>query len=59
MQDDWFPLLELLSMIFNPTNKFHVFNSSRCVVLQIFFHVSGSGFILVGWIRILYRYAKK
>ena len=27
--EDWFPLLELLALVFNPTNKFHVYNSSR------------------------------
>ena len=29
IQDDWFPLLDLLALIFNPNNKFHVYNSSR------------------------------
>ena len=27
--EDWFPLLELLALVFNPSNKFHVYNSSR------------------------------
>lgn len=26
---DWFPLLDLLAMVFNPNNKFHSFNASR------------------------------
>lgn len=26
---DWFPLLDLLAMIFNPSTKFHTFNSAR------------------------------
>ncbi|XP_022918953.1 ubiquitin carboxyl-terminal hydrolase 9X [Onthophagus taurus] len=26
---DWFPLLDLLAMVFNPNNKFHTFNASR------------------------------
>lgn len=26
---DWFPLLDLLGMVFNPNNKFHTFNASR------------------------------
>ena len=26
---DWFPLLDLLAMALNPSNKFHVFNASR------------------------------
>ena len=29
LPQDWFPLLELLAMIFNPNNKFHTFNASR------------------------------
>ncbi|XP_037075311.1 probable ubiquitin carboxyl-terminal hydrolase FAF-X, partial [Pollicipes pollicipes] len=29
LNDDWFCLLELLAMVFNPQNKFHTFNSSR------------------------------
>ena len=29
IQDDWFPLLDLLALVFNPNNKFHVYNSSR------------------------------
>ena len=27
--DDWFPTLELLAMVLNPANKFHVYNASR------------------------------
>ena len=27
--EDWGPLLELLALVFNPSNKFHVYNSSR------------------------------
>ncbi|KAF4528716.1 hypothetical protein B566_EDAN014284 [Ephemera danica] len=26
---DWFPLLDLLAILFNPTNKFHSFNGAR------------------------------
>lgn len=26
---DWYPLLDLLAMVFNPNNKFHSFNASR------------------------------
>lgn len=26
---DWFPLLDLLAMVFNPNNKFHTYNASR------------------------------
>ncbi|XP_054272313.1 probable ubiquitin carboxyl-terminal hydrolase FAF-X isoform X2 [Macrosteles quadrilineatus] len=29
LSQDWFPLLELLAMVFNPNNKFHSFNASR------------------------------
>ena len=29
LQDDWFPLLDLLAMVLNPTNKFHLYNGSR------------------------------
>lgn len=29
LSEDWFPLLEMLSLVFNPNNKFHVYNSSR------------------------------
>ncbi|XP_014223439.1 probable ubiquitin carboxyl-terminal hydrolase FAF-X isoform X1 [Trichogramma pretiosum] len=29
LEDDWFPLLDLLAMVFNPYNKFHTFNMSR------------------------------
>ena len=29
LSEDWFPLLELLSLVFNPNNKFHSYNSSR------------------------------
>nr|CAD7589819.1 unnamed protein product [Timema genevievae] len=29
LSQDWFPLLDLLAMVFNPNNKFHTFNSSR------------------------------
>ncbi|XP_049853945.1 probable ubiquitin carboxyl-terminal hydrolase FAF-X isoform X1 [Schistocerca gregaria] len=29
LSQDWFPLLDLLAMVFNPNNKFHAFNSSR------------------------------
>lgn len=29
LPQDWFPLLELLAMVFNPNNKFHTFNASR------------------------------
>uniref|UniRef100_A0A224XFS3 Putative ubiquitin carboxyl-terminal hydrolase faf-x n=1 Tax=Panstrongylus lignarius TaxID=156445 RepID=A0A224XFS3_9HEMI len=29
LADDWFPLLELLAMVFNPNNRFHTFNSNR------------------------------
>ena len=28
-QDDWFPLLDLMAMVLNPNNKFHMYNSSR------------------------------
>ncbi len=27
--DDWFPLLDLLAMVLNPGNKFHLFNAPR------------------------------
>ncbi|XP_043240414.1 probable ubiquitin carboxyl-terminal hydrolase FAF-X isoform X2 [Amphibalanus amphitrite] len=29
LNDDWFCLLDLLAMVFNPQNKFHTFNSTR------------------------------
>ncbi|KAL1140578.1 hypothetical protein AAG570_000508 [Ranatra chinensis] len=29
LNQDWFPLLELLAMVFNPNNRFHTFNASR------------------------------
>ncbi|KAJ8679779.1 hypothetical protein QAD02_015566 [Eretmocerus hayati] len=29
LEEDWFPLLDLLAMVFNPNNKFHTFNASR------------------------------
>ncbi|XP_063224287.1 probable ubiquitin carboxyl-terminal hydrolase FAF-X isoform X9 [Bacillus rossius redtenbacheri] len=29
LSQDWFPLLDLLAMLFNPNNKFHTFNSAR------------------------------
>lgn len=29
LADDWFPLLELLAMVFNPNSKFHMFNSTH------------------------------
>ncbi|KZC06489.1 putative ubiquitin carboxyl-terminal hydrolase FAF-X [Dufourea novaeangliae] len=29
LDEDWFPLLELLAMVFNPSNKFHTFNAAR------------------------------
>lgn len=29
LSQDWFPLLELLGVLFNPTNKFHSFNACR------------------------------
>ncbi|KAJ9591429.1 hypothetical protein L9F63_002035 [Diploptera punctata] len=29
LNQDWFPLLDLLAMVFNPNNKFHTFNGSR------------------------------
>ena len=29
IDEDWFPLLDLLSLVFNPNNKFHSYNSSR------------------------------
>ena len=29
LQDDWFPLLDLLAMVLNPANKFHLYNGSR------------------------------
>ncbi|RWS11107.1 putative ubiquitin carboxyl-terminal hydrolase FAF-X-like protein [Dinothrombium tinctorium] len=29
LNQDWFPLLDLLAMVFNPSNKFHVFTSNR------------------------------
>ncbi|XP_025829816.1 probable ubiquitin carboxyl-terminal hydrolase FAF-X [Agrilus planipennis] len=29
LKQDWFPLLDLLAMLFNPNNKFHTFNASR------------------------------
>ncbi|XP_001604458.2 probable ubiquitin carboxyl-terminal hydrolase FAF-X isoform X1 [Nasonia vitripennis] len=29
LDEDWFPLLDLLAMVFNPNNKFHTFNASR------------------------------
>ena len=32
IQDDWFPLLDLLALVFNPNNKFHVYNSRWGVV---------------------------
>ncbi len=35
LQDDWFPLLDLLAMVLNPTNKFHIYNASRPCELQV------------------------
>ncbi|XP_023706840.1 probable ubiquitin carboxyl-terminal hydrolase FAF-X isoform X1 [Cryptotermes secundus] len=29
LSQDWFPLLDLLAMVFNPNNKFHTFNGTR------------------------------
>ncbi|XP_076659536.1 ubiquitin carboxyl-terminal hydrolase-like faf [Halictus rubicundus] len=29
LDEDWFPLLDLLAMVFNPSNKFHTFNAAR------------------------------
>ncbi|XP_046391897.1 probable ubiquitin carboxyl-terminal hydrolase FAF-X isoform X3 [Ischnura elegans] len=29
LNQDWFPLLDLLAMVFNPGNKFHTFNVAR------------------------------
>ncbi|XP_024944100.1 probable ubiquitin carboxyl-terminal hydrolase FAF-X isoform X6 [Cephus cinctus] len=29
LHDDWFPLLDLLAMVFNPNNKFHTFNATK------------------------------
>ncbi|XP_034939757.1 probable ubiquitin carboxyl-terminal hydrolase FAF-X isoform X2 [Chelonus insularis] len=29
LDEDWFPLLDLLAMVFNPTNKFHTFNAAK------------------------------
>ncbi|CAG5097169.1 Similar to Usp9x: Probable ubiquitin carboxyl-terminal hydrolase FAF-X (Mus musculus) [Cotesia congregata] len=29
LDQDWFPLLDLLAMVFNPNNKFHTFNAAR------------------------------
>ncbi|KAF5307812.1 hypothetical protein FQR65_LT06684 [Abscondita terminalis] len=29
LSQDWFPLLDLLAMVFNPNSKFHAFNSAR------------------------------
>ena len=29
LSQDWFPLLDLLAVLFNPNNKFHTFNSNR------------------------------
>lgn len=29
LDDDWFPLLDLLALVMNPTNKFHIYNVSR------------------------------
>ncbi len=29
LQDDWFPLLDLLGLVLNPGNKFHIFNAGR------------------------------
>ena len=29
LDDDWFPLLDLLTMVLNPANKFHLYNGSR------------------------------
>jgi ubiquitin carboxyl-terminal hydrolase 9/24 len=29
LDQDWFPLLELLSIAFNPSNKFHSYNANR------------------------------
>ncbi|XP_046668911.1 probable ubiquitin carboxyl-terminal hydrolase FAF-X isoform X3 [Homalodisca vitripennis] len=29
LSQDWFPLLDLLAMVFSPNNKFHSFNASR------------------------------
>lgn len=35
MLDDWFPLLDLLALIFNPHCKYHIINSIRSPELNI------------------------
>ena len=29
LDDEWFPMLDLLALVLNPTNKFHIYNASR------------------------------
>ena len=29
LDDEWFPLLDLLALVLNPNNKFHIYNASR------------------------------
>ena len=29
LEDEWFPLLDLLALVLNPANKFHIYNASR------------------------------
>ena len=29
LDDEWFPLLDLLALVLNPANKFHIYNASR------------------------------
>ena len=42
MLDDWFPLLELLALIFNPQCKYHVINSMRSPEMIVKVNVSNS-----------------
>lgn len=29
LDDDWFPLLDLLALVLNPNNKFHIYNANK------------------------------
>ena len=29
LDDEWFPMLDLLALVLNPNNKFHIYNASR------------------------------
>jgi ubiquitin carboxyl-terminal hydrolase 9/24 len=52
LDDDWFPILDLLAMVMNPSNKFHNYNSSRPAEFPIedAFARSNDARMLKGWL---------